>query len=185
MQIRVLGHLEATVDDRPVVLGGAKQRAILAMLGLEANRTVTADRLIEGLWGEDPPASAAKMVQNYVWRLRGVLADDGGAEILTHGRGYELRIEPDWVDVHRFEQLVSEAGRAAQAGEPGDAAREALALFRGDPLADLADEPFAGAEIRRLAELRETAAELAIDADLAAGRQHEVVGEIDALLAAN
>ena len=71
MQIRVLGHLEASVDDRPVALGGAKQRAVLAMLGLEANRTVTADRLIEGLWGEQPPASAAKMVQNYVWRLRG------------------------------------------------------------------------------------------------------------------
>ena len=95
MQIRVLGHLEASVDERPVALGGAKQRAVLAMLGLEANRTVTADRLIEGLWGEEPPASAAKMVQNYVWRLRRVLADDGGAEILTHGRGYELRIDPE------------------------------------------------------------------------------------------
>ena len=66
MQLHVLGHLEATVDDRPVALGGAKQRAVLAMLGLEANRPVTADRLIEGLWGEEPPASAAKMLQNYV-----------------------------------------------------------------------------------------------------------------------
>ena len=185
MQIRVLGHLEASVDDRPIGLGGAKQRAVLAMLGLEANRTVTADRLIEGLWGEAPPASATKMVQNYVWRLRGVLAADGGAEIFTHGRGYELRIDPDGVDVHRLERLVTEAGRAAEAGEPGVAAREALALFRGDPLADLAGEPFAAAEIRRLGELRETAAELAIDADLAAGRHQEVVGEIDALLAGN
>src|SRR3954454_17854335 len=94
MQIRVLGHLEATVDDRPVAVGGAKQRAVLAMLGLEANRPVTADRLIEGLWGEDPPPSAAKMVQNYVLRLRKALADDGGAEIVTRGRGYELRIDP-------------------------------------------------------------------------------------------
>lgn len=66
MQIRVLGHLEVSVDDRPVVLGGPKQRAVLAMLGLEANRTVTADRLVEGLWGDEPPASAGKMVQNYV-----------------------------------------------------------------------------------------------------------------------
>src|SRR3954454_748825 len=113
MQLCLLGHLEASVDDRPVVLGGAKQRAILAMLGLEANRTVTADRLIEGLWGEDPPASAAKMVQNYVWRLRGVLADDGGAEILTHGRGYELRIDPELVDVRRVERLLAGGARRA------------------------------------------------------------------------
>jgi DNA-binding SARP family transcriptional activator/WD40 repeat protein len=185
MQIRVLGHLEASVDDRPIALGGAKQRAVLAMLGLEANRTVTADRLIDGLWGDEPPASAAKMVQNYVWRLRRALAVDGGAEIVTQGRGYELRIDPDLVDVRRLERLVSEAGRAAEAGEPDSAAREALALFRGDPLADLADEPFAAAEIRRLEELRETAAELAIEADLAAGRHQEIIGEIDALLAEN
>ena len=125
------------------------------------------------------------MVQNYVWRLRRVLAADGGAEILTRGRGYELRIDRELVDVCRLERLVSEAARAADAGEPASAAREALALFRGDPLADVADEPFAAAEIRRLEELRLTAAELAIDADLAAGRHHEVVGEIDALLAEN
>ena len=66
VQIRVLGHLEASVDDQPVALGGAKQRAVLAMLGLEPNRTITADRLIEGLWGEEPPQSAPKMVQNYI-----------------------------------------------------------------------------------------------------------------------
>jgi WD40 repeat protein/DNA-binding SARP family transcriptional activator len=183
MQIRVLGHLEASVDDRPVALGGAKLRAVLAMLGLEANRAVSADRLIEGLWGEEPPRSAAKMVQNYVWRLRRALADDGGAEILTRGRGYELRIDPELVDVVRLERLLAEAGRAAAAGQPPDAAREALALFRGAPLSDLADEPFAAAEIRRLDELRETAAELAIDADLAAGRHQEIVTEIEALLA--
>ena len=183
MQIRVLGHFEASVDDRPVALGGAKQRAVLAMLGLEANRAVSADRLIEGLWGEEPPPSAAKMVQNYVWRLRKVLADDGGAEICTRGRGYELRIDPELVDVVRCERLMAEAGRAATAGRPPDAAREALRLFRGPPLADLSDEPFAAAEIRRLEELRETAAELAIDADLSAGRHQEVLGEIEGLLA--
>ena len=179
MQIRFLGHLEASVDDRPVTLGGAKQRAVLAMLGLEANRTVTADRLIEGLWGEHAPASAAKMVQNYVWRLRGSL-DDSGAEIVTRGRGYELRIDPGCVDVRRFEKLLAEASRAAEAGERVDAAREALALLRGPALADLADEPFAAPEIRRLEELHVEAAELAIDADLAAGRHQEVVAEIDA-----
>src|SRR5215203_2838371 len=186
MRLSVLGHLEASVDDRPVALGGAKQRAVVAMLGLEANRAVTADRLIEGLWGEQPPPSAATMVQNYVWRLRRALAGDGEAEIVTRGRGYELRIDRELVDVCRLERLVSEAARAAEAGEPGSgAAREGLALFRGDPLADVADEPFAVAEIRRLEQLRLTAAELAIDADLAAGRHAELNGEIDALVAAN
>jgi WD40 repeat protein/DNA-binding SARP family transcriptional activator len=184
VQIRVLGHLEASVDDQPVALGGAKQRAVLAMLGLEANRTVSADRLVEGLWGEEPPTSAAKMVQNYVWRLRGALGHDG-AQILTHGRGYELRIDADRVDACRLERLVAEAARAAETGESGNAARAALALFRGAPLADVADEPFASAEIRRLEELRLNAVELAIDADLAAGRHQEVVPEIDALLAEN
>src|SRR5919109_4847106 len=133
MQIRVLGHLEATIDDRPVAVGGAKQRAVLAMLGLEANRAVTADRLIEGLWGEHPPPSAAKMVQNYVWRLRKLLEDDGGAQILTRGRAYELKIDRELVDACRLERLVSEASRAATNGTPGPSAREALALFRGEP----------------------------------------------------
>jgi WD40 repeat protein/DNA-binding SARP family transcriptional activator len=185
MRISILGHVEASVDDQPVTLGGAKQRAVLAMLGLEANRPVTADRLAEGLWGEHPPQSAGKMVQNYVWRLRQTFADDGGAEIVTRGSGYELRIDRELVDVCRLERLVSEAARAAENGRANGAAREALALFRGDPLADVADEPFASAEIRRIEELRLTAAELAIDADLAAGRHQEVVGEIDALLSGN
>src|SRR5215217_5637449 len=185
MRLSVLGHLEASVDGRPVALGGAKQRAVLAMLGLEANRAVTADRLIEGLWGEQPPPSAAKMVQNYVWRLRKVLAGDDGAEIITRGSAYELRIDRELVDACRLERLVSEAARASEAGTPNGAAREALALFRGKPLADLADAPFASAEIRRLDELRLTARELAIEADLAAGRHYEVVGEVDALLAEN
>ena len=88
MQIRVLGPLEVRVDDRPVALGGPKQRAVLAMLALDADRMVSSDRLIEGLWGDEQPASAAKMVQNYVWRLRGALAACSDAEILTHGRGY-------------------------------------------------------------------------------------------------
>ena len=159
MQIRVLGHVEASLDDRPLALGGAKQRAVLAMLGLEAGHAVSADRLIEGLWGEDPPPSAAKMVQNYVWRLRG-----GGIAIVTHGRAYELDVDRDQVDACRLERLVADAARGAG---NGNSARAALALFRGDPLADIADEPFAIDEIRRLEELRLTAAELAIDADLA------------------
>ena len=169
MQIHLLGALEASVDDREVALGGAKQRAVLAMLALEANHVVTADRLVEGLWGEDPPASAAKMIQNHVWRLRTALRDDGGAGIVTRGAGYELRIDPDSVDAGRFERLIVAAGHAAAAGEASGAAREALALWRGQPLTDVMAEPFAAAEIRRLEDLRVQATELAIDADLAAG----------------
>ena len=186
MQIRVLGPLEASIDDQPVAIGGAKQRAVLAMLGLEANRAVTADRLIEGLWGDEPPASAAKMVQNYVWRLRSVLADDGGAEIVTRGRAYELRIDRELVDVCRLERLVSEASRAAAAGRAGE---------RGARGAGAVPRRSARGRRRRAVRRRRRSAgsrscgspppELAIDADLAAGRHHELVGEIDALLAEN
>jgi WD40 repeat protein/DNA-binding SARP family transcriptional activator len=185
MEIRLLGPLEVSIHDRPVALGGVKQRAVLAMLGLEANRAIAADRLIEGLWGEQPPPSAAKMVQNYVWRLRGALNGDSGAQIITRGRAYELHIERELVDACRLERLVSEASRASEAGRPDGAAREALALFRGEPLTDVAGEPFAPLEIRRLEDLRQTAAELAIEADLVAGRHQQVLAEIDALLAAN
>ena len=143
------------------------------MLALEVGRTVSADRLAEGLWGDEPPASAPKMVQLYVSHLRRVL-DGDGARIVTRGRGYELQLPGDEVDAVRFERLLEESR-----------AREALALWRGEALADVADEPFAAAEIRRLDELRLRAAERAIDADLAAGRHAEVIGELDALVAAN
>ena len=157
MDLQLLGPIEARLGDRTVVLGARKQRALLAMLGLEANRTVSADRLAEGLWGEEPPSSAPKMVQLYVSQLRRLL-DGNGATIVTHGRDYELRLPADAVDVARFERLVDES-------RP----REALALWRGEALADVADEPFAAAEIRRLDELRVHAHELAIEADLAPG----------------
>ena len=185
MQLRVLGPIEASVDGRSLNLGGTKQRAVLAMLCLEANHVVSADRLIDGLWGERPPTSAAKMIQNYVWRLRGILGEEAGAEIVTRGRGYELRVDEDAVDVRRFERLMTEAWRARQDAMPPAAAREALALWRGEPLTDLADEPFAAAEIRRLEEARLEAIELVIDADLVAGGHLKVAGEIDALIDAH
>src|SRR5690349_14015451 len=109
MEIRLLGHIEVTVDDHQVALGGAKQRAVLAMLALQANRTVSAERLIDGLWEDPQPPSAPKMVQNYVWRLRKLLGEEGGFEIRTHGRGYELCVDPETVDVIRLERLVAEA----------------------------------------------------------------------------
>src|SRR3954447_8142446 len=143
------------------------------MLALEPGRTVSADRLAEGLWGDSLPPSAAKMVQLYVSHLRRGL-DGEAVRIVTRGRGYALELADGDVDAVRAERLLEESR-----------AREALALWRGEPLEDLADEPFAAPEVRRLEELRLRAAELAIDADLAAGRHAEVIGELDALVAAH
>ena len=152
------------------------------MLALRANETVSVDRLVEGLWDEDPPATAAKMVQLYVSQLRRLFAG-GDVEIVTHGRGYELRLPGEDVDAARFERLVDQAGRADRM--PNGAAREALAMWRGGALADVADEPFAAAEIRRLEELWLRAAELAVDADLAAGRHTHVLAELGRLIEAH
>jgi YVTN family beta-propeller protein len=180
IEIRLLGAVEASLDGRPLVLGAAKQRALLAMLALHANQRVSADRLIEGLWGERPPASAPKMVQLYVSQLRKLLNGDG-SEIVTRGRGYELRLPADAVDAVRFEHLVTEAARAD--APPSPLVRDALTWWRGPPLDDIADEPFAAAEIRRLEELWLRARELAIDAALAAGEHGAVLGELDVLVA--
>jgi YVTN family beta-propeller protein len=170
VDLHLLGPVEALLDGRPVALGAPKQRAVLAMLALRVGHTVSTDRLAEGLWGEHPPPSAPKMVQLYVSHLRRLL-DGNGAEIVTHGRSYELRLVDGDVDALQFERLLDEA-------RP----REALALWRGEALADLVDEPFAAAEIRRLDGLRLHASELAIDEDIAAGRHGEVIGELDALI---
>jgi WD40 repeat protein/DNA-binding SARP family transcriptional activator len=180
MDIRLLGPIEASLDGRPVALGTPQQRAVLAMLSLEVNQTVSADRLCEGLWGERAPVSAPKMVQLYVSQLRKLLRGSV-AEILTRGRGYELRLAGERVDAVRFERLLDAAEHAD--GVPNGEARAALALWRGSPLADVADEPFASAAIRRLEDLRRHAGELAISADLAAGRHREVLGELRSLIA--
>ena len=177
MQLRVLGPVEASADHRSLPLGGAKQRSVLAMLGLDANRTVSRRPADRGPVGRAPAAERGQDGPELrVAAAQACWPSDAGAEIVTRGRGYELRIEPDAVDVARFERLLSRRAAPAQRPEPADAAREALALWRGPALADVADEPFAAAEIRRLEELRLAAAELAIDADLAAGRHSEVVG---------
>jgi DNA-binding SARP family transcriptional activator len=184
-EIKVLGRVDLLIDGEAVPLGGSKQRAVLAMLALRANRTVSADELIDGLWGERPPASAAKGVQLYVSRLRKAInANGSGARIVTRGRGYELQLPADAVDAARFERLVEEAARgpASAAGANG-AAGAALELWHGAPLADVADEPFASAEVGRLEELHLRAIELAIDAELAAGRHREVIAELEALIA--
>ena len=179
MDFRLLGPLEASDDDRPLALGGVKQRSVLAILLMHANELVTADQLIDQIWGGTPPARAGKTVQVYVSRLRKVL-DPG--RLTTHSGGYLLHVEPDELDVARFEQLAAEAGSAA----PSNAARkltEALALWRGPALADLAYQGFAQPEIARLQEMRLAVLAQRIDADLALGRHAELVGELEALVA--
>jgi WD40 repeat protein/DNA-binding SARP family transcriptional activator len=184
LEIRVLGRVDALVGGHALPLGGSKQRAVLAMLALRANRTVSADELIDGLWGERPPASAAKMVQLYVHRLRKAFGKDSSeARIVTRGRGYELQLPDEAVDAGRFERLVDRARAEAERGIVNGSARGALELWQGAPLADVASEPFAGPEIRRLEELHLRAIELAIDAELAAGRHAEAIGRLEALLA--
>jgi YVTN family beta-propeller protein len=171
MDILLLGLVEASHDGQTVPLGGAKPRALLAMLALHANTPVSADRLIEGLWGERAPATAPKALQVLVSQLRKQLARSD-AEIITRGRGYELRVDPEAVDALRFERLLT-------SGDNGSHVREALALWRGPPLDDLADEPFAAPEIRRLEDLWLAARETSIDGALADGRHAAVLGEID------
>src|SRR4051794_692693 len=128
MDIRLLGPIEASLDGRLVALGAPQQRAVLAMLALRVNRTVPADVLSEGLWGERAPATAAKIVQLYISRLRKLLRGSD-AEIVTRGRGYELRLSADRVDASRFQRLVAAA--ADTEGERNGEARAALALWRG------------------------------------------------------
>ncbi len=177
--VRLLGPIEVTLDGRPLELGATKQRAVLAMLALRANAVVSVDELVDGLWGERPPASANKLIQHYVSQLRKLLAG-GDAEIVTRGRGYELRIRPDAVDVADFESL---ADAAARGDGNGTAARQALSLWRGNPLLDVIDEPFAAAELRRLEDLWLGVTEQAIAADIEAGRHDEVVSRLDDLVA--
>jgi DNA-binding SARP family transcriptional activator len=164
--------------DRPLSLGGIKQRSLLAVLLLHANEVVSADRLIDELWGEAPPATAAKSVQVHVSRLRKELGD---RRLATRPPGYVLHVEPSELDLARFERLLGDA-RSADSGSAGEKLREALALWRGPALADLAYEPFAQGEIARLEELRWAALEQRIEADLAAGRHAELVGELEALI---
>jgi DNA-binding SARP family transcriptional activator len=143
MDFRILGPLEALENGERVALGGSKRRAVLALLLLHAGETITTDRLVDELWGEEQqPAAAAKTAQVHISRLRKALADAGAADLLvTRENGYELVVEPERIDAHRFERLVAEGGSALSAGEPDaalEALEEALSLWRGPPLADLA-----------------------------------------------
>jgi DNA-binding SARP family transcriptional activator/ABC-type branched-subunit amino acid transport system substrate-binding protein/streptogramin lyase len=194
MEFRILGPLEVSDEGRQVEIGGHKQRALLASLLLHANEVVSLDRLIDELWGETPPPTAAKTLQAQVSRLRRSLNGDEDpaahmrGPLETRGHGYVLKVEPGQVDADRFQGLLEEARRARAEGKPEEAAEElrrALALWRGPALADFAYESFAQAEIARLDELQLTALEERIDADLALGRHAELAAELEALVTRN
>jgi predicted ATPase/DNA-binding SARP family transcriptional activator len=178
MEFRVLGPLEAYEAGKRVPVGGTKQRALLAVLLLNANRVVPRDRLIDALWEEEPPETARKAVQVYVSQLRKLLGAD---LLLTRPPGYLLRVEPGMLDLDRFEAVLRDA-READPGTAADKLREALALFRGRPLADFANDRFAQPEIARLEELRLVALEERIEAELRLGRHGELVPELEALV---
>src|SRR5579859_2383932 len=152
LEIRLLGPLEISDDGRSLAVPRLKPRALLAVLALNAGRVVSKDRLVDDLWGEDAPKTARHALENYVSDLRKLL---GGHVVATQAPGYLLRLDPEQVDALRFERLVRDS-----------AAREALALFRGRPLEDVADAPFASSEIGRLEELEIVALETHLEANL-------------------
>ena len=179
LDFRVLGPLEVVGDQGAVALAQGKARAALGVLLIHANKVVATDRLIDDIWGAQPPATALKSVHVYVSQLRRSLGADA---IVTRPPGYQLRLEPGQLDLHRFERLWEEAAHA----EPATAAatlREALALWRGPPFADFTYDAFAQATIARLEELRLACLEDRVEADLASGRHSSLVGELEALVA--
>ena len=182
MDFRILGPLEALDGARHVALGGRKRRAVLAVLLLHQNETISGERLIDELWGESPPANALKTLQVHISRLRKELPPD---VLVTREHGYELQLDLDELDAHIFEGLLDDGRGELAAGNPHRALaalERSLALWRGTPLADLAYEPFAQAEIARLEDLRAAAIEHTIEAKLALGRHGEVIVQLDQLV---
>jgi predicted ATPase/DNA-binding SARP family transcriptional activator len=181
VEIRVLGPLEVVDGGRDLTPARPKQRALLALLLLRANEVVSTDELIEALWGSAPPETAPNALQGHVSALRKLL---GPGAIDTRPPGYALRVEPDRSDLGRAEALVEQAHAEPDPARRADLLRAALELFRGEPLSDFRYEDFARTEIERLEDLRLTALEERIDADLALGRHAELVPELERLAAA-
>jgi DNA-binding SARP family transcriptional activator len=171
MEFRILGPLEAISDGRALELGGAKQRALLVMLLLHANEVVSQDRLIDALWEDGASEAAHKSLHAYVSGLRKLI---GKERVQTKSPGYLLRVEAGELDLERFRRLREQGSLA-----------EALALWRGPPLADFAYQRLAQAEIARLEDERVACVEEHIERELAAGRHAELTGELEALVADN
>ena len=181
MEFRVLGPLEVLDEGRALDLGAPRQRALLAVLLLHANEAVSTDRLVEALWPADIPPTAVKAIQVYVSALRKALGSAREA-LETRGSGYLLRVAPGELDLHEFERLLARA-RDENAAARVATLHEALALWRGAPLADFEYESFVQAEAARLGELRQLALEGRIEAELDLGRGPELVAELQALVA--
>ena len=188
IEFRLLGPLEVWRGGRQLAIGGAKPRTLLAMLLLHAGEAVSTDRLIDALWGECPPPTAANALQAHVAALRRALEPDRasrGADgiLVTRAPGYLLRVAANELDVERFERLVVEGRDALAPAAAARLLREALGLWRGPALADFVFESFAQTEAARLEEVRLAALEDRLEADLALGRHAEVVPELDGLVA--
>jgi DNA-binding SARP family transcriptional activator len=177
MEFRILGPLEVEDEGRVLKLGGAKQRGLLTLLLLRANKAVSRDRLIDELWGDEPPETASTAIQVHISQLRKVLGRD---VIVTQTPGYAVRLEDGQLDLERFEHAVTSA-RGAPPAEAAERLREALSLWRGVLLAEL-DGPFATAERGRLEEQRLAAVEQRIESELALGRHAELVPELEGLV---
>jgi DNA-binding SARP family transcriptional activator len=183
LDFRILGPLEVKGEHGAVRLGGPKQRATLAILLLNVNRVVSVDRLADDLYSGAPPVTAVTQVQRQISELRKILGAEHTVE--TRAPGYLLRLAPEQLDLNRFERLAAEGSRSLERDEAqraGELLREALALWRGAPLADLGYQSFAQPAIERLEEIRLAAVEQRIDADLALGRTAELVGELEQLV---
>ena len=179
MEFRILGPLEVLDEELTLDVAGPKQRALLAVLLLNANQVVSKDGLIDSLWGDEPPSTASKAIQVYVSQLRRVL---GKRRLETKAPGYLLRVRDDELDLYRFEMLREQA-KDADEKTASALLQEALALWRGPPLGEFAYDGFAGLEIARLEELRLICLEERIEADLALGRHAELVAEVEGLVA--
>jgi DNA-binding SARP family transcriptional activator len=176
---RLLGPLEVYDETGALLLGGQKQRAVLALLLLEPGRVVSVDRLIDALWGDQPPRTATTSLQNFISQLRKTL----GADVLeTKPPGYRLRVRPGELDLDRF-RVVVESARGADAQTRAEKLRHALALWRGPPLADFTFEAFAQPHITHLEELRLATLEERVEADLENGAHADLVGELETLVA--
>ncbi len=179
VEFRVLGPLEVVIDGRQAQVSGRNQRAVLALLVLHANQPVSTERVVDELWGEQPPRTATTSVQNAISQLRKLVGVD---RLVTTPAGYVLVVQEGELDAACFEALLA-AARGADADERLDVLRRAFALWRGHALADLEQEGFAQDEARRLEELRTVAVEERLDAEIAVGRHGESIAELEALIA--
>jgi peptide/nickel transport system substrate-binding protein len=182
MDIGILGPLTVTRDGRDVPIGAAKQRALVAVFALHRNEVVPTATLIDELWGDDPPATATKIVHTYVSQLRKVLGED---VLQTRAGGYLLRATPDEVDSARFESLLTLGRQELAGGRPQKAAgllRSALALWRGTPLAEFLLSDGATDEVERLEQLHLVALECRLDADIACGGAATAIPELQLLV---